>query len=65
MKAGDKVILSESGKDRYMDAPFNPHNLYGVIVHEFGPSALYRYEAEWENGFINHYRKGELELIQC
>lgn len=52
MKVGQRVKLSEAGRQRYVDEYDNPHDLEGTVV----PS-LHRgwTRVEWDNGYHNSY----------
>ena len=59
MKVGDKVRISEFGKNVYYDENYNPHNLKGVISRK-SYSIIY---VNWSIGRSNGYDQKELELV--
>lgn len=63
MKIGDKVQLSEKGKEWYFNDHTNPHDLEGELVRPLTLFGDFIYRVEWSNGKANRYREGELELI--
>ena len=60
-KTGDKVKLSDLGKDKYEDTAWNPHNEFGTIksyTHTFD-----KYIVVWSNN-SNSYCEKDLVLVQ-
>lgn len=60
-KVGDRVIMSDVGKERYEDQLSNPHNVEGVVT-EVGDCEHFEWylEVTWDNKSINDYRVVDL-----
>jgi len=80
LKEGMKVCLSKQGREKWLDAPANPHKSFGTVIRVY-EDELYDAEVEWEegnvdednyfpfvvnwdNGTNNSYRWGDLEEVR-
>lgn len=67
-KVGDKVRLSEHGKQMWDDAPNNPHNGIGTVYEVRSPEQVacgkYPYKVEWSRATREVYNDGEIELAE-
>ena len=61
IKIGDTVLLSEQGQRKWSETEWHPAGVEGTVVK---PSFTYmEYTVHWDNGYINSYQKGDLELV--
>ena len=59
---GDKVRLSEIGKDRYADEPYNPHSATGTIFDtEYDEPEGQCYRVNWSTKHTNCYYVDDLK----
>ena len=62
LRVGDEVRISGKGRERYKNAPSNPHHDVGTLIGNDGGTAFSLY-VKWSNGEQNSYCVGELELV--
>ena len=63
-RVGDQVKLSEMGRKKYKDTPYNPHNGIGIVKDNISSliRGSVRYDVRWLSGEWNVYCKKDLEL---
>lgn len=67
LQIGDRVFISEYGKDTYPNESTNPRNTEGSVVQAYPSEEWTPYtfciDVRWDNGELNCYRSVDLELI--
>jgi len=59
LPVGIRVVMSSVGKEEYPERIDNPHNVIGVVIHDYdceGETTDWRYGVLWDNGGTNDYR---------
>lgn len=61
---GDRVVMSQSGKERFHDEKWNPHAIIGTVSMVWDRNgALYPLHVTWDNKVINVYFPSDLATV--